>query len=137
MTFTCHLVVTKKGIITGKNRTVKMGWKSQANSAHHWFGPGWVEFFLQISVRVNFWPGSPGLNSWWVRLIYQPANNGSHKYFLLYWILHLTRVKFFFFSQHIGNMYFCDFGLYLELNILLDCIWILLKFIYILIIIII
>jgi len=43
----------------------------------------------------------------------------------------------FFFNQHNGNLYFCDFGLYLEFNILLDCIWILLKFIYILIIIII
>jgi len=35
-------------------RAVKMGWNPRANSAHHGFGSGWVEFFLQISIRVDF-----------------------------------------------------------------------------------
>jgi len=42
-------------------RVVKMGWNPRANPAHHGFGPGepgWVEIFLQISIRVDFWPGS-------------------------------------------------------------------------------
>jgi len=36
-----------------------MGWNPRANLIHHRFGPGWVKFFLQISIRVDFWLGSP------------------------------------------------------------------------------
>jgi len=39
-------------------RTVKMGWNTRVNSAHHRFGPGWVENCLQISIRVDVWPDS-------------------------------------------------------------------------------
>jgi len=35
-------------------RAVKMGWNPRANPAHHRFGPGWIEIFLQISIRVDF-----------------------------------------------------------------------------------
>jgi len=43
------------------SRVVKMGWNPWVNPAHHRFGSGWVEIFLQISIRVDFWPGSPRL----------------------------------------------------------------------------
>jgi len=49
-------------------RVVKMGWNPWVNPAHHGFESGWVEIFLQISIRVDFWPGSSGLNSWWAGL---------------------------------------------------------------------
>jgi len=35
-------------------RAVKMGWNPRANPAHHGFRQGWVEIFLQISIRVDF-----------------------------------------------------------------------------------
>jgi len=37
-----------------KSRAVKIGWNPRANPAHHGFRPGWVEIFLQISIRVDF-----------------------------------------------------------------------------------
>jgi len=33
---------------------VKVGWNPRANPVHHGFGSGWVEMFLQISIRVDF-----------------------------------------------------------------------------------
>ena len=51
-------------ILMFKSRVVKMGWNSRANPAHHGFGLGWVEIFLQISIWVDFLPGSSGLNPW-------------------------------------------------------------------------
>jgi len=54
------------------SRAVKMGWNSRANPAHHGFRPGWVEFFLQISIRVDFWPDSPGTH----RVGFRPAHHG-------------------------------------------------------------
>jgi len=44
-----------------QDRVVKMGWNPQGNSTHNGFGSGWVKNFLQISIRVDFWPGSTGL----------------------------------------------------------------------------
>ena len=35
-------------------RVVKMGWNPRANPTHHRFRSGWVEIFLQISIRVDF-----------------------------------------------------------------------------------
>jgi len=34
----------------------------------------WVEILLQISIRVDFWPGSFGLNPWWAGLAHQPVD---------------------------------------------------------------
>jgi len=31
-------------------RAITMGWNPRANPAHHGFGSGWVEIFLQISI---------------------------------------------------------------------------------------
>jgi len=53
-------------ILKGICRTVKMGWNSRGNPAHHRFGTGWVEIFLQISIRVDFWPGSFRTRLIWV-----------------------------------------------------------------------
>jgi len=36
------------------NKVIKMDWNPQANLAHHGFGSGWVEIFLQILIRVDF-----------------------------------------------------------------------------------
>jgi len=36
------------------SRIVKMDWNSRVNLAHHGFEPGWVESFLQISIRIDF-----------------------------------------------------------------------------------
>jgi len=47
-----------------KLRAVKMGRNPQANPAHHGFGLGRVEICLQILIRVDFLPGSFGLNLW-------------------------------------------------------------------------
>jgi len=35
-----------------------MSWNPRANLANHGFGPGWIEIFLQILIRIDFWPGS-------------------------------------------------------------------------------
>jgi len=36
-------------------RVAKMGWNPRrANPAHHRFGSGWVEIYLQILIRVDF-----------------------------------------------------------------------------------
>ena len=104
-----------------KSRAVKMSWNLRANPAHHGFGSGWVEIFLQISIRVDFWPGSSGLNPWWARLAHQPADKRVTSIFisfLLSWTLHLGHIKLFL-IQHINNLYF----------FILVCIWIVLKFI--------
>jgi len=57
-------------------RAVKMGWNPRVNLAHHGFRLGWTwtEFFLQISIRVDFWPDSSRLNSC-------PQIKGSHTCF--------------------------------------------------------
>jgi len=47
----CSSGVRASGVFV---RAVKMGWNPRANLAHHGFGSGWVETFLQISVWVNF-----------------------------------------------------------------------------------
>jgi len=40
-------------------RVAKMGWNPRrANPAHHRFGSGWVEIYLQILIRVDFWASS-------------------------------------------------------------------------------
>ena len=74
-----------------------------------------LKFFYKFKYGLIFDPAylEAGLNLWWARLIHQPANKGSHKYFLLSWTLYLDHIRFFF-SQHIDNLYFCDFSLYLD-----------------------
>jgi len=56
------------------SKVVKMGWNPRVNLTHHGFGPGWVEIFLQISIRVDFLPDSRGFNPWWAGLAHQSAN---------------------------------------------------------------
>jgi len=48
------------------HKAVKMGWNPWANPIHHGLGLGWVEFFLQILIRVDFLPGSPRI--WLTRI---------------------------------------------------------------------
>jgi len=40
-------------------KVVKVGKNSWVNLIHHGYGPGWVKIFLQMLVRINFWPDSP------------------------------------------------------------------------------
>jgi len=55
--FSLHYHSTYKKISIGLNtRDVKVGQNPWANPTHHKFGPGWVEIFLKISVRVNLLP---------------------------------------------------------------------------------
>jgi len=85
-------------------RAVKMGWNSRANSAHHGFRPGWVEIFLQILIRVDFWPGS--FRTRFIRVEPVVSRVGDKRvtqvflFFLLSWVLYLGHVKLFFYPTH-------------------------------------
>jgi len=99
-----------------------MGWNLQVNSAHHGFRSGWVEIFLQISIRVDFRPGSSRtrfirVESMVSQVGQQPANKRVTQVFFIK--LGFTFVLGCFLSQHINNLYF----------FILVCIWIILKFI--------
>jgi len=45
---------------------MKVGQNPWVNLVHHGFRTGWIEIFLQISVRVNFWLGPP--RTWLIRV---------------------------------------------------------------------
>jgi len=107
------------------SRAAKMDWNPRANPAHHRFGLGWVEFFLQISIRVDLDPTHLELGSsdWTCGEPGWLTNNllikGSHKCFYFFyqvgfyiWVM----LGYFFFTQHINNLYFFIFwfvfGLY-------------------------
>ena len=52
----CHTNIMNYIDIYESMRAVKMGWNPRVNLAHHGFRLGWTwtEFFLQISIRVDF-----------------------------------------------------------------------------------
>jgi len=89
----------------------------------------WVslKFFLQISVQINFLPNPPKVQFIQVESVVSKSGwltnpqINDHKS-VFYYIGFCICVGLGYFSQHINNLYFYDFSLYLEFNIVLDCI---------------
>jgi len=94
------------------DKAVKMGWNPQAEPVHHGFRSGWVEIFLQISIRVDFWLGSfrtrltrvePVVSRVWAGLAHQPVHKRVTQVFFIFflsWALHLGHVRLFFYPTH-------------------------------------
>jgi len=62
-------------------RDVKVGQNPWTNSGYHIFKSGWVEYSLQILVRINFLPDPPRTH-----LTNSAINKGLHIFFVLGWV---------------------------------------------------